>query len=226
MEEILSGLQDASLSGFVYDTSKNWSYMKWTFSIENKLKASLTLLLLCIVVAFSNYRVKKLSVKVIDSVQTIYDDRLVVQDLIYSYNKILDYHEHIPIVGLSNAQKDSIKQEIAGLNTHYLKTVLTDEEAGIFNSFSQNLELLLSVDSINESALIQQMKNQLERLSQIQMEEASKEMSVIHKAKGSQEIGFYLETVALIVLLLILQAMVVRGNGIKKVIQKSNFSLN
>ena len=200
--------------------------MKWTFSIENKIKASITLLLLCLIVAFSNYRVKKLSLRVIESVQTIYDDRLVVQDLIYSYNKILDVHEHSPISEMDAPQRNNIEENIAGLNAHYEKTVLTEEEASVFVSFTNNLETLIASGIEQEAALIQQMKNQLERLGQIQMEEASKQMAIIHKARGSQELGFYLESVALIILLLILQVMVATSTGIKRVIKHTNFSLN
>lgn len=163
---------------------------------------------------------------VIDSVQTIYEDRLVVQDLIFSYGRILDYHENLPDEKLNTLQRDSISAKAQELEEHYSGTVLTEEEATVFNSFSGNLDNLLRSVYSNEQELIRQMKSELLRLEQIQMEEASHQMLIINKTNGRQKLGFYLETAVLVVLLVILQAMVMSNSSIRKIVRADNFNLN
>lgn len=200
--------------------------MKWAFSLENKVKASVTLLLLCGIVFFSNYRIKKLSAKVAASVQTIYEDRLIVQDLIFKYSKILNEFEDPAKFERSENELKQISLEIDRLNDHYLTTVLTSEEEIVFNSFKDNLAMLITVSEQPEMVLLTQMKKELERLGQIQLEEAGNQMDIIQRASGSQELGYYLETAILIILLFIIQALMISNVGVRRVIKGPNFNLN
>lgn len=199
--------------------------MKWAFSIEHKIKASLAILLLIGVVFFSNYRLKRLAGKVAKSVQTIYEDRLLVQDMIFSYSNILNALKYSD-TPLSSKDFNDFKEETEELKARFLKTVLTEEEELIFNSFSDNLNSSFQTQSyINESSLAE-MKHQLQRLEAIQLEEAKNQMDIIEKVKRNQQQVFYLETIIMIILLVIVQILITSNESIKKITNQDNFNLN
>lgn len=190
------------------------------------MQASLTLLLLCGIVFFSNYRLKNLSSKVAESVKTMYEDRLVVQDIIFSYGKILSQLEVMDEDHRNPQVMTALSQQLPALNEKYAKTVLTDEEARLHKSFSQKIAELVqdtSGDKRVEFALLHQ---DLDRLEAIQMEEAKKQMAIINKASGGQEMNFYLETAILVILLIIVQVLVASNTTIQKMAKEDNFNLN
>ena len=190
------------------------------------MKASLTLLLLCGIVFFSNYRLKKLSAKVTESVKTMYQDRLVVQDIIFSYGKIVTQIENMSAVEFSQNVKNTVSVELLNLNQNYGKTVFTDEETIVFNSFSKQLNAVLNGSVKNTAVAIRQLRQNLNRLEEIQMEEAEKQMAIIDEANGNQEISFYLETGILVILLVIVQLLLVSNTTIQKVAKGQSTSLN
>jgi len=200
--------------------------MKWTFGIENKIKASIILLILCGVVLFSNYRLKKLSGRVADSVETIYKDRLIVQDLIFSYDQLLDSLYSLKEYNQSSTEYLKLTSDVEALEKKYLGTVLTDEEKKVFSSFSRHIAHVVSSRKPISKDHIVEMRRELQRLEAIQMEEAERQMDIIHKAEGSQNLGFYLETVMLVILLITVQVLVISSTGLKKIISEQNINYN
>lgn len=192
--------------------------MKWTFSLKNKIQAGLTLLVLCGVVFLSNYRLKTLSGKVGEAVQSIYEDRLMVQDLLFSYNNLLDNfqltpngHTHLVI-----AKK---------LTRKYLNTKLTSEEKNLILKFSDDIIRQIKDRNSLTQQQIAEHKNSLYRLEEIQIEEAKKQMALIKKAKHSQETGYYFETAILIVLLVIAQVLI-SANTVPEQLARKKTNLN
>ena len=86
--------------------------------------------------------------------------------------------------------------------------------------------LLITDSEQPEMVLLTQMKKELERLGQIQLEEAGNQMDIIQRASGSQELGYYLETAILIILLFIIQALMISNVGVRRVIKGPDFNLN
>lgn len=175
--------------------------MKWTFSIKNKIQAAITLLVLCGVVFLSNYRLKRLSIKVGEAVESIYQDRLLVQDLLFSFNTLLDYYQRNPN---SNNHLKTAKN----LTQKYLSTKLTSEEQILIKEFSNELIEQIQIEVLFTKYQVSQHKITLQRLEEIQIEEAKKQMALIKKVKHSQETGYYFETAILIVLLIIVQILI------------------
>ena len=197
--------------------------MKWPFSVKSKIKASLTLLILCAVVLLSNYRLRNLSNEVAESVESIYADRLVVQDLIFSYTNIVDKMEE----GTFNYKSISAENRIENLNRKYLDTKLTNEEGILFNSFASKLNASLTPEAnLNSHERFRGMRKELSQLREIQMKEAKVEMGKIDEIRKSQELGFYLETAVLVLLLLIVQILVVSGAGFRKIASEARVNLN
>ncbi len=56
--------------------------MKWIYGIKNKLTASIVLLALCLLVLLSNYLDRLHTENVKNSISTMYQDRLIVEEYI------------------------------------------------------------------------------------------------------------------------------------------------
>jgi len=192
--------------------------INWTFSIRNKTKAALTIVILCGVVFISNYRLKKLSNKVGASVASLYEDRLLVQDLLFSYNNLLDSFQQYP-----HKNKYSLTAE--KLQEKYLTTQLTREEETLIFAFYTEVKHGVNQKKLFTQYQLSDLKRKLNRLEQIQVEEAKKQMALIKKAKHSQETGYYFETAILIVLLVIVQILIT-ANTIPEQLSITKSNLN
>ena len=191
--------------------------MARTFSIKNRLKTAGILLVLCVVLLLANVRNYVISSRVSDSIETIYEDRLKAQDLIFSYGHVL---ENVQVVLECGAvQERQINKRFAkfdAINERYMKTKLTEEESEVYRSFSKKIALIKSSsgDYQEIEKYLFSAKEDLARLEAIQMEEAQKEMISISQLEGNRQLSFYLESGILVVLLLIVQIMVL-SSGFK-----------
>ena len=203
--------------------------MNWAFGIKSKLKASLILFLLCLVILFGNFRLQNLAKQVTHSVETIYRDRLMVQDLIFSYSRLLEGIEEVNELGLVDGSAlETYGGEAKQLNTQYLATKLTDEESVLFNDFSEKLNTVFAKkgEAKPRQEAIDAMKKDLTRLEAIQMEEAKKQMTIIEGIGGDQKRGFYIGTAILVVLLLAVQVTLMNVTLLSKPPRQENFNLN
>ena len=107
--------------------------MKWTYSIRNKMVASLALLTLCILVLLSNYIDRNHTNNVKKSISTLYEDRLVVED--YILKMTIDIYKIKQALNAEDASDSRSKNQITALLSHidglseaYLKTKFTETE--------------------------------------------------------------------------------------------------
>src|SRR6478752_544002 len=125
--------------------------MKWTYSIQNKMAASGVLLILCLLVLFSNYIDRDHSSHVKKSIRTLYEDRLLPEDYILKMT-----HDVYQIKEAMNAQESDRNQarsnvasslsNIRTLCNAYLKTKLTESET---IKFAELLKLVDGFESAN-----------------------------------------------------------------------------
>jgi len=203
--------------------------MNWAFSVKNKIKSAIILLILCVVILLSNFRTQDLIEDVSTKIETIYKDRLVVQHLIFSYNQVIEKLTFIKeerLAGSTLLKENSLR--ISDLERQFLNTKLTNEEAQLFDSFSKKIENLkdYSMDDLSWEDLKLEVINDLNRLEAIQMEEASREMTSIKNISESQILNFKLETTVLIILLLIVQVLILNASSTTKGIAKNNIIFN
>jgi hypothetical protein len=198
--------------------------MSWNFSVKNRMKTAGVLLLMCVLLLLANIRNHFISTRVSESIETIYEDRLKAQDLIFSYGHILENIELVLECG--SIQDRQINQRLAkidALHERYSKTKLTDEESVVYAAFLDKLDGIQNqnVDRLEIEKLVFSAKEDLARLESIQMEEAQKEMVSIAQMDGNRQISFYLESGVLVVLLLLVQIIVLssgfKHSGSKKV---------
>ena len=184
--------------------------MKWTYSIQNKIAASGALLTLCILVLISNYTDQSHTNNVKNSISTLYEDRLVVEDYIlkmtidiYEIKQALHFagqHDQPPADRISR-----LLAHIDGLSKAYQKTKFTKTEDVTFTALVGTLNELKSRASqeLANHALVL-----LNELSAIQLAESKLIMNraenLYQSGKAASQFAFAIT----IIILIVLQALV------------------
>ncbi|GGE07876.1 chemotaxis protein [Psychroflexus salis] len=186
----------------------------------DKLKWILGILMIFILIITTNLIDKNNFLSVRDSVITIYEDRLIADDMVFEMLKNIHKKE------LAMTSKDSIyfknenlkvNENLDELISKFEKTKLTTEEVIIFNDLKQNLQSLITIEekhSIfdrNKSTVLhylQSIKANLNNLSKIQLIEGSRQMSISKRAIDTIELYTQIEIYVLVFLAIIIQIIV------------------
>ena len=207
--------------------------MKWTYSIKNKLLASIVLLALCLLVLLSNYLDRIHTQNVKSSISTMYEDRLVAEDYILKMTSTIYQIREILNADLNNTSKsNAIKKIIENFNytyNAYSKTKLTKLEKAttveLTNYFKKMEQKVLSQNfqptDYTEKALFS-----LTKLSNIQLDESKSIMKKVESQyatiKSSSQFAFAI----IIIILFVLQIMVFSGESILPIIKTKDPRLN
>lgn len=188
----------------------------------NKVKWILGILVVFLLIVTTNLIDRNNFLRVKDSIETIYEDRLVANDLIFEMSKSIQDKE--VAVAISDAVFFSDKNILINKNLQnfvlrYEKTKLTQEEESVFSDFKQNLALLKNSEIVfiqskfTQKTLlvthISNLKENLYSLSKIQLNEGSRQMSVSKKAIDTVELFTHIEIYVLILLAIIIQIIVI-----------------
>lgn len=159
--------------------------------------------------------------RVKDSVITIYEDRLVVNDIIFEFSQYVHEKEIAMIEKDSTFYGDrnlEIDDKMQTLVRRYSETKLTKEEERIFNDFRENLEELESqevayvqndmAEGASLGSKIDDVKVNLHDLSKIQLSEGGRQMNISKKAVDAVELFTRLEIYVLIFLAIIVQVII------------------
>lgn len=187
----------------------------------NKLKWILGILMIFVLIIATNLIDKNNFVRVRDSVVTIYEDRLIANDLIFEMLKSIQQKE------LAVATSDSIffqnqnfkvNANLQSLVARFEQTKLTSEEGKDFKDLKRNVESLidseiqfLNSNSTNNYQIvnhIQNLKTNLNDLSKIQLNEGSRQMSISKRAIDTVELFTQMEIYILVFLAILIQIIV------------------
>ncbi|PIB38135.1 MCP four helix bundle domain-containing protein [Maribacter sp. 4G9] len=191
-------------------------------TILNKIKWVLGILMIFVLIIATNLIDRNNFLRVRDSVTSIYEDRLVVKDIIYEIARYLQEKE------LAMVRKDStfytgrtmvIDDKIQNLMLRYQETKLTKEEAKVFGELKGNLVKLEAQETKfvesgkTQKELLQSSINDINEnlydLSQIQLSEGNRQMNISKKAVDAVELFTQLEIYVLIVLAILIQIIVI-----------------
>lgn len=189
--------------------------------IYNKLKWILGILIVFVLIIATNLIDKNNFVRVRDSVVTIYEDRLVANDLIFEMLKSV-HKKELAIAFLDSTffktQNLKLNKDLLSLVSRYEQTKLTSEEASVFNDLKINIQILLDSESqlLNFNALnksktnshIEKIKINLNDLSKIQINEGSRQMSISKRAVDTVELFTQIEIYLLVFLAIVIQIIV------------------
>jgi hypothetical protein len=200
--------------------------MKWTYSIQNKMAASGALFTLCILVLFSNYTGSDHTTNVKNSIGTLYEDRLVVEEYILKMTiDIYEIKEGLHFAGQHNeptaGQITALLSDIDGLSKAYLKTKLTKTEDSTFAALLKTLSDLKSspstedkLNQANQALLL------LNELSSIQLSESKLIMKQAENLYRSSKVASQFAFAITVIILVVLQALVFTSKTLPKINQQ------
>ena len=183
-----------------------------------KVKWILGILMIFILIIATNLIDRNNFVRIKDSLENIYEDRLIAKDLIFEISKAVQEKElaaaKLDSVFFLNRNK-KVNIDIETAIAAFEETKLTVKEAKVFNDFKNNIAVLKKSEvlkpfkdnSYNNQLL--KVKKNLYDLSKIQMNEGKKQMDVSKRAIDSIELFTQLEIYALIFLGIIVQVIVI-----------------
>lgn len=194
-----------------------------------KFKWILGILLIFVLIIMTNLIDKNNFVRVRDSVVTIYEDRLIANDLIFEKLKLVQEKE-VAVKTLDSTFYENrnlkVNDNLQSLISKFEKTKLTPKEATVFNDFKSNVKVLQNAETkfINSSynstskvsSAINSLKTNLNDLSKIQLNEGSRQMSISKRAVDSVELFTQIEIYMLVFLAIIIQIVVMYNPKEKK----------
>jgi hypothetical protein len=199
--------------------------------LGNKIKWSVGLILVILLIVATNFIDRNNFQRIQDSVYSIYEDRLIAKNFIFDIQ--IKIHEKEMLLA---QQKDSIlasertasQKTILGLVEGLSNTGLTREEKRVLSNLSEEVNSLFNIETTYHNALnknsvskrfkaqIKNISNTLSQLSDIQISEGKRQMQVGKKAMESIELLTQLE-VWIMIFLGVLVQFIILYNPKKKV---------
>lgn len=187
-------------------------------TLFNKIKWILGIVLVFVVVLTTNLIDRQNFNIVSDSIETIYADRLIAQDIIYDITKLLGQKE----VAYATLEGAPLEVRIQTLNARIFEfmglfgtTKLTPKEKIVFSRLRESLNKLTSTEAnnrtIDETVAAKPLAmvwDQLDELSSIQLEEGRRELHESKRAISSANLFTQLEIGALIFMAIIIQVII------------------
>lgn len=189
--------------------------------IYDKIKWILAILIVFVLILATNLIDKNNFTRVKDSVITLYEDRLVAKSLLFNMSKSVQEKE-IAILkndtAFFNGQNKNVNADLDRLISEFRDTKLTKEEAKLFKTLENNLSELKSAETkysksnFEENKMllnqINQFKNNLDDLSEIQLKEGSRQLSISKEALKTVDLYTQIEIYFLVALAVAIQLLI------------------
>lgn len=201
----------------IFGTNKTAVFM----TFYNKIKWVLGIIMVFVIIVATNLIDKNNFVRVKDSVVTIYEDRLVANDLIFNMSKDIQTKEIAAATSDSafySKENKLLTQNIDSYVTKFGQTRLTLKEKSTFDLLQNNLQKLKGAEKnyINSNyekndilmKELSKVHDNLYDLSQIQLIEGRRQMSISKKAIDTVELFTNIEIYLLIALAIVIQIVV------------------
>ncbi|WP_020535311.1 MCP four helix bundle domain-containing protein [Lewinella cohaerens] len=187
-------------------------------TVYNKIKWTLGILSVFFIILATNLIDRKNFNIVKNSVETIYADRLLAQDILLDLSK-LTWEKELAQIKYERSQFENkniiINTRIDELINLFAVTKLTPKEKVIFEQLKKNF-ISLKEYELNEielpspkfSEYLALVKDNLDDLSEIQIEEGKRELFQSKRAIASVDLFTHLEIYALIIIAIFIQIVV------------------
>jgi hypothetical protein len=207
--------------------------MKWTYGIKNKLAASLVLLALCLLVLLSNYLDRLHTEKVKNSISTMYEDRLIVEDFILKMTRnVYQIREVLQSDDNSNLKKTTISEFTTDFKftfENFSETRLTEIEEttaieliATFMKFEQVISNNKNVPGFHTDKIL----SLLDKLSAIQLSESKLIMKEVESQYSAIKASSQFAYAIIIIILIVLQVLVFSGESLIPKFKQSDPNLN
>ncbi len=202
-------------------------------TIFDKIKWILGVLMIFVLIITTNLIDRDNFTRVKDTVINIYEDRLIAKDLIFKISNKINVKEVAVISNNLNyfkKQNSNENKELDNLLFNFEETNLTIEEVGVFNNLKSQIKALKELEDKNLKnanthktylITIKEIEESLINLSDIQVREGGRLMSVSKKALSTIELFTQIEIYFLVFLAIIVQLIIIY-NPKKKLASKKN----
>lgn len=207
--------------------------MRWTYSIKNKITASVVLLALCLLVLLSHYLDRMHTQNVKNAISTLYEDRLIAEDYILKMTSTTYQIREVLNSDLDRASKSNairkLTEKFNSIYTIYLKTKLTKPEK------ATAIELIWYLKKFGQTTLknnhqpsnyTDKVLFSLDKLSTIQLEESKLIMKKVESQYATIKASSQFAFVIVIIILVVLQIMVFSGESIIPIVKSKDPTLN
>ncbi|MDW3210609.1 MAG: MCP four helix bundle domain-containing protein [Reichenbachiella sp.] len=215
--------------------------MKWTYSIEQKVKAASSLAIVFLLVLATNLLDRNHFSELQESFSSVYKDRLLVENYIFKLSGLV-HQKHMLLHSseeniMSSNDQLKINQKIDALLVEYEKTKYTAKETRLFQEFKTKLldvrELESQFQKDSNSITLRgeiekkhlQLITLLEGLSNIQMEEGERLINQSNDVIKTSHSISRIEIIILICMGIFAQALILASKTLKPK-KPQNFNLN
>jgi hypothetical protein len=187
----------------------------------NKVKWILGVLMVFFLILATNLIDRTNFRRINDSVEAIYEDRLVAKDILFEISLIIQ-RKQIAFIKSDTAFFENenllLNQKKDDFLLSFTKTKLTDEESRFFDFLKEDLESLKASEKLafqSEDARKQMesiftiVNEHIHLLSKIQLEEGRREMFISKRVLNSVELFTQIEIYFLIILAVLVQILVI-----------------
>jgi hypothetical protein len=187
----------------------------------NKVKWVLGILMVFLLIVATNLIDRNNFVRVRESVETIYEDRLIANDLLFELAKTVQEKEIAVLLSDTSffrKQKEKANTDIQRFIARYEQTKLTKEESLLFDNLKSNIQTILKLEPefinshfknkneiLNHISLV---KENLYDLTKIQLNEGGRQMSISKQAIDTVELFTHIEIYFLAFLAIMIQIIV------------------
>lgn len=207
--------------------------MKWTYSIKNKLMASMVLLALCLLVLLSNYLDRLHTTNVKNSISTMYEDRLIVEDYILKMTTNVYQIRELLNSDIESSQKDiavsNLTLDFKNIFIIYSKTRLTKTEKATAVELIANFRKLERILLNNKNVPViytDKILSNLNKLSAIQLNESKLIMEQVESQYATIKTSSQFAFAIIIIILMVLQVLVFSGDSLIPLFKPKDPRLN
>ena len=189
-------------------------------NIFTKIKWIAALGLVFIIVFMTNQVDKKSFESIKASIETIYQDRLLVKGYIYDISSLLEQKKIAVYTNdtiFFEAENEHINEAIEARLGKFYKTKLVNDENRLLNNFDEDFQKLKTQEmdfDFSESqsaemlAQLQLLSDDLYDLSRIQLEEGKKQLQIAQKSVNVADLFSQIEIIILVLIAVIVQFII------------------
>ena len=190
-------------------------------SLYNKVKWILGILMVFLLIVSTNLIDRTNFSRVKESVESIFEDRLVVKGYIIEMVKIV-HQKELGIVQedatFFENENDQLNQSLEEYIQTFRKTRLTVKEENAFKNLERDFDLIKKQEisfadgNFEQKAsyrkLLHQIKDELDQLSNIQLKEGNRQMAISKNAMDTMELFTQIEIYILVILAIAIQIII------------------
>jgi hypothetical protein len=178
-------------------------------TVLNKLKWVVGIALIFFLILMTNLVDRQNFTVVRESIETIYADRLIAQDILYDLSGVIwEKQLFQQRGGRDSVEAQRLHTRIEEELNRFATTKLTDREARIFDNLQRSLgEMTATVTP--GAAVYNRVREDMGALVDIQLQEGRRQLHASKKAIGSADLFTQLEVGVLIVLAIAVQIIVI-----------------